>query len=483
MAYATLLAARFDGTPESIHISDGTKLAFNGKLASLIEGGKWETSDVVINAAFVPGGTCANLGVANSSGKTLLRVGFYPTKDVEETRESPFHEPRLVTILVEYVKKVFNLKLGSPIGFFKEFAKPKAYRILAAEIKLHRAEKHFEWCEKQKEMYDEYRRTYTMYANGGNSATHTARFMDDEDYEYARWEGEAWREASSDLEEARSQKYKAERNLQHVKEMHESQVTWAANDRKRRRANEARWAKKRKNRDDRHAAKKRDREHAEERGALLPTEYSMLLKDRDAMNEIVRQFDSGEKDIEKGGCDEDYDYCKARANACSTELATIKKRKTHLYQVIAGEHENLVGKHAGVDVDDSNNHLVKITEGYKNGTILSIPRNDLDWKDDVDADEKAELEAFDERCNKVKCAFRATVHDLDEMLDQQPKSEWVYTYNNLKDRFRETEWRWYFDNADAEWADKPSKENMITMVKDYCDKQMWTFEFRGYGSH
>ena len=94
-----------------------------------------------------------------------------------------------------------------------------------------------------------------------------------------------------------------------------------------------------------------------------------------------------------------------------------------------------------------------------------------------------ELEAFEERCNKVKCAFQATVHDLDEMLDQQPKSEWVYTYNNLKDRFRETEWRWYFDNADAEWADKPSKENMITMVKDYCDKQMWTFEFRGYGSH
>ena len=153
--------------------------------------------------------------------------------------------------------------------------------------------------------------------------------------------------------------------------------------------------------------------------------------------------------------------------------------------MIAGEHENLIVKHMAVDPEDDKNIIVKVYIGYKEGTLLCIPRDDLDWQDDVEEDARQEEKAFQLRCTRVREHFK---NAAGVALDSGDKpDDAVHTYNNLYHRFHRSQWNWYFDQADKAWADKPEPVEMIRLVKTYCEKEYWDFSFNprnsGYGDY
>lgn len=344
MADKPLLAAHFradyDGEQCEDHETTHIKYTLPGKFSYIYEDGNWEELDLVARAYILPTGDLpAGLDITKSGkvdgSRYMLCDGI--TGGGIIIRGGPFLYPRLRELFGRFMIAAYKgeERADKPFGFFKEFAKPMPYRVLAAQLRVVRAKAHYDWCKAQQEQWGEYRKTYSLYANRdvertefveGKPVTTKIPFMHDPDYSYDQWEHESWQEAEREVGDASGALYKAERHLEHVNDMHKSQLERVANDKKRKRADEARWANKRKNRDDRAAV-------------------------------------------------------------------AGKRKRDGIQIVIGGEYENYIGKLTGIDTDDERRVLLKITEGYKEGTIVSIAEDDVDCKEDVDADEISEEQA------------------------------------------------------------------------------------------
>lgn len=367
--------------------------------------------------------------------------GSYPIQSyafLEEIKTKVSHacfsDERAVFKMCEYIDKVASQPVAhstTPWGFAKELGKAKAVKIFAAEMKHDRAIKHFKWCQVQRDLYAQYHEIHTVHMTQGAPENVDEPFMMDGEYEYEEWQEKACEDVERMLSEARQSEYRAMKELQQAKEWHEMSVRSAKADKKRKVDDEARWSKKRAKRE-----------------ARLDGKFC--------------QFSNGE-----------------------TNHRGEKRKRVDTYMVIAGDYENKVGKHTGRDCDDGSKILIKLTEGYEEGKVITVDQDNLDWADDVDEDARQEEQAFKLRCKRVREHFK---NAASVALDSGDKpDDAVHTYNNLYHRFHQSQWTWYFDQADKAWADKPEPAEMIRLVKTYCEKEYWDFSFNprnsGYGDY